>query len=88
MGPPRCPIQSQSYRDRWDIQGPDNTAPASLICIRTLWIVFGVAAGLGLLNKPSMTFFLLALLAALLCTLRTPSSLQPICCAWALRFWF
>ncbi|HEY0263892.1 MAG TPA: glycosyltransferase family 39 protein [Granulicella sp.] len=32
------------------------------------WIVFGIAAGLGLLNKHSMTFFLLALLAALLLT--------------------
>jgi hypothetical protein len=33
-----------------------------------LWLLFGVSAGLGLLNKPSMTFFLLALLAALLTT--------------------
>ncbi len=33
-----------------------------------LWLCFGLAAGLGLLNKPSMTFFLLALLAAVLCT--------------------
>jgi hypothetical protein len=33
-----------------------------------LWLVFGVSAGLGLLNKPSMTFFLVALLAALLVT--------------------
>jgi 4-amino-4-deoxy-L-arabinose transferase-like glycosyltransferase len=32
------------------------------------WRIFGLAAGLGLLNKPSMTFFLLALLVALLCT--------------------
>lgn len=31
-----------------------------------LWLLFGLSAGLGLLNKPSMTFFLLALLAALL----------------------
>ena len=30
------------------------------------WLVFGGAAGLGLLNKPSMTFFLVALLVALL----------------------
>ncbi len=30
------------------------------------WTVFGVSAGLGLLNKPSMTFFLVALGAALL----------------------
>ena len=42
-----------------------------------LWLLFGLAGGLGLLNKPSMTFFLLALLAALLVTpqrrlLRTP----------------
>jgi hypothetical protein len=33
-----------------------------------LWLLFGVSAGLGLLNKPSMTFFLVALLAALLVT--------------------
>ncbi len=33
-----------------------------------LWLVFGVSAGLGLLNKPSMTFFLVALLFALLVT--------------------
>jgi hypothetical protein len=33
-----------------------------------LWLLFGVSAGVGLLNKPSMTFFLLALLAALLVT--------------------
>jgi len=32
------------------------------------WIVFGASAGLGLLNKPSMTFFLVALLIALLVT--------------------
>ena len=32
------------------------------------WLAFGVAAGLGLLNKPSMTFFLVALLVALLVT--------------------
>jgi len=33
-----------------------------------LWLLFGVSAGLGLLNKPSMAFFLFALLAALLVT--------------------
>lgn len=33
-----------------------------------LWLVFGLSAGVGLLNKPSMTFFLLALLLALLVT--------------------
>ncbi|SNS84734.1 Dolichyl-phosphate-mannose-protein mannosyltransferase [Granulicella rosea] len=33
-----------------------------------LWLLFGVAGGLGLLNKPSMTFFLVALLAGLLLT--------------------
>ncbi len=31
-----------------------------------LWLLFGVAGGLGLLNKPSMTFFLVALLVGLL----------------------
>ena len=33
-----------------------------------LWLLFGLSGGLGLLNKPSMTFFLFALLAALLLT--------------------
>ncbi len=33
-----------------------------------LWLLFGISGGLGLLNKPSMTFFLIALLAALLLT--------------------
>jgi hypothetical protein len=32
------------------------------------WVAFGVSAGLGLLNKPSMTFFLIAVLLALLLT--------------------
>lgn len=32
------------------------------------WLIFGISAGIGLLNKPSMTFFLLALLLALLFT--------------------
>ena len=32
------------------------------------WLCFGLAAGLGLLNKPSMTFFLIALGLALLAT--------------------
>ncbi|MDE1162478.1 MAG: glycosyltransferase family 39 protein [Acidobacteriaceae bacterium] len=32
------------------------------------WTVFGMASGLGLLNKPSMTFFLVTLGIALLCT--------------------
>ena len=31
-----------------------------------LWLLFGLAAGLGLLNKPSMAFFLAALLIAML----------------------
>ena len=33
-----------------------------------LWLLFGVASGFGLLNKPSMTFFLVAVLFALLLT--------------------
>ena len=32
------------------------------------WLLFGASAGLGVLNKPSMTFFLLSLLVALLLT--------------------
>ena len=32
------------------------------------WMIFGISAGVGLLNKPSMTFFLVALLLALLVT--------------------
>ncbi len=34
------------------------------------WLLFGAASGLGLLNKPSMAFFLAALLAAILLTRR------------------
>jgi len=32
------------------------------------WIFFGICAGIGLLNKPSMTFFLVAVGVGLLCT--------------------
>jgi 4-amino-4-deoxy-L-arabinose transferase-like glycosyltransferase len=32
------------------------------------WTVFGISAGIGLLNKPSMTFFLIAIGLGLLCT--------------------
>ena len=43
---------------------------AVILILRTgnerYWVLFGVAGGLGLLNKPSMTFFLGALLVALL----------------------
>jgi hypothetical protein len=35
---------------------------------RLWWIVFGLSAGIGLLNKPSMTFFLVAVALGLLCT--------------------
>jgi len=35
---------------------------------RLWWIVFGVAGGVGVLNKPSMTFFLVSLLVGLLLT--------------------
>ncbi len=35
---------------------------------RFWWLVFGVSAGVGLLNKPSMTFFLLAVALGLLLT--------------------
>ena len=35
---------------------------------RLWWTIFGISAGLGLLNKPSMTFFLIALALALLLT--------------------
>lgn len=35
---------------------------------RACWIAFGLFAGIGLLNKPSMTFFLIALLLGLLLT--------------------
>ena len=36
--------------------------------LRLWWIVLGLSAGVGLLNKPSMTFFLIAMLLGLLCT--------------------
>ncbi len=37
---------------------------------RLWWLVFGISAGLGLLNKPSMTFFLAAVLVGLVLTQR------------------
>jgi hypothetical protein len=43
------------------------------------WIFFGACAGLGLLNKPSMTFFLIALGLGLLCT----SSRRILFSRWA-----
>ena len=55
------PHPSQQHRDGWDVR---STTSNSL----RLWLLFGLAAGLGLLNKPSMTFFLLALGTALLST--------------------
>jgi hypothetical protein len=36
--------------------------------LRLWWTVLGLSAGVGLLNKPSMTFFLIAVLLGLLCT--------------------
>ncbi len=36
--------------------------------VRPLWVAFALLAGVGLLNKPSMVFFLTALLAGLLLT--------------------
>ena len=49
---------------------PAAPSPSAPTTPRTLgpWLLVGLAAGLGLLNKPSMLFFLLALLAALLLT--------------------
>ncbi len=44
---------------------PRHLTPPSAL---TLWLLFGLSAGLGLLNKPSMTFFLVALGLALLVT--------------------
>lgn len=47
---------------------------------RTWWIVFGIAAGVGLLNKPSMAFFLVAVGLGLLLTKRRRVLFSP----WAL----
>lgn len=44
------------------------------------WTVFGVSAGIGLLNKPSMTFFLIAVGLGLLCTKQRQVLWSP----WAL----
>ena len=46
---------------------------------RSGWIFFGISAGVGLLNKPSMTFFLIALALGLLCT----SSRRILFTRWA-----
>ena len=42
----------------------NETAPSA----HRLWLLFGVSGGIGVLNKPSMAFFLVALLLALLLT--------------------
>jgi hypothetical protein len=44
------------------------------------WIVFGLSAGIGLLNKPSMTFFLISIGVGLLCT----SSRRILFSPWAI----
>lgn len=46
---------------------------ALILMLRTggserLWLLFGLSGGIGVLNKPSMTFFLVALLLALIVT--------------------
>jgi len=46
---------------------------------RNGWIFFGICAGIGLLNKPSMTFFLIAVGLGLLCT----SSRRMLFSRWA-----
>jgi hypothetical protein len=46
---------------------------------RLWWTVFGVSAGVGLLNKPSMAFFLIAVGLGLLCT----SSRRILWSRWA-----
>ena len=45
------------------------------------WLVFGASAGLGLLNKPSMTFFLVALLIALVISPQRTLLLNRWCAA-------
>jgi 4-amino-4-deoxy-L-arabinose transferase-like glycosyltransferase len=44
------------------------TVPFENRSVPILWAIFGLSAGIGLLNKPSMLFFLIAVLAALLVT--------------------
>jgi len=44
------------------------TAPQKGRALPRLWLLFGLSAGVGLLNKPSMLFFLFALVAGLLAT--------------------
>ncbi|WP_035350219.1 ArnT family glycosyltransferase [Edaphobacter aggregans] len=46
---------------------------------KSCWIWFGICGGVGLLNKPSMTFFLLALLIGLLLTPQR----RPLFSRWA-----
>jgi len=48
--------------------GSSQNPPHGSSQIPRLWILFGISAGLGLLNKPSMTFFLIALGIGLLLT--------------------
>ncbi len=69
LTPTGVPHPLQLFRHHWYVSSlkstkhrPDRRTPL------TLWLLFGLSAGLGLLNKPSMTFFLVALGIALLLT--------------------
>ena len=65
----RVPHPSQPHRDGRSGNSQESTAPApTRLTSLALWLLFGLSAGLGLLNKPSMTFFLVALGVALLIT--------------------
>ena len=71
MPDPTAPHSLQFSHDRQHGSSPESTTPAPGGGSRTplqLWLLFGLSAGLGLLNKPSMTFFLIALGLALLLT--------------------
>ncbi len=73
-------LEIRSFKQPADLDLPFTAAPRSYSnqafaeprlhpqSALTLWLLFGLSAGLGLLNKPSMTFFLVALGLALLVT--------------------
>ena len=62
-----CLLALITLQNQLSATNPANVASLPARPLR-LWLLFGLSAGLGLLNKPSMTFFLIALGLALLVT--------------------
>ena len=63
-----CLLALLTLQHRLDLAPAADLAPSPRSNTLAPWLLFGLAAGLGLLNKPSMAFFLVALGLALLLT--------------------